>query len=149
MFTQLAPSPFARQHLAGRYHTRPARPAGAAGPYDGLLYEAACRHGVPFQILRRMAHTESTNNPYAVSPKGARGLMQLMPATARQLGVTNPNDPRQSAMGAARYLRTLIDEFGDLRLAVAAYNAGPGNVRRYRGIPPFAETRNYVRKVCG
>lgn len=92
-------------------------------------------------------YTESRYCPDAVSPKGALGLGQLMPGTARELGV-DPFDPAQNLAGAARYLRLQLDAFGSLELALAAYNAGPGAVRKHGGVPPFAETRAYVREVA-
>jgi soluble lytic murein transglycosylase-like protein len=119
---------------------------GRATPYASLFESAAQRYGVPATLLAAVAHQESGFNPTVTSPAGARGLMQLMPATARGLGV-DPMDPAQAVDGAARMLRGLIGEFGSADLALAAYNAGPGAVHRYGGIPPYAETRRYVPAV--
>ena len=115
--------------------------------YDELLLRAAERYDVPAELLKAVCLTESGMNPRAVSSAGAQGLMQLMPLTAQDMRVSDPFNPRQSIYGGARYLRIQIRDFGDYELALAAYNAGPGNVRRYGGIPPFEETQNYVRKV--
>ncbi|MFC7501103.1 transglycosylase SLT domain-containing protein [Nocardioides sp. GCM10030258] len=129
----------------------PARGAAArvseGTPYAGLINAAAARTGVPGELLAAVAKQESGFNPRAVSPAGAQGLMQLMPGTARGLGVENPFDPAQAIDGAARLLRSLIDRFGQTDLALAAYNAGPGAVARYDGVPPYRETQNYVRNV--
>jgi cell wall-associated NlpC family hydrolase len=114
-----------------------------------LIQEAAAHYNIPAGVLERQMMAESGGNPNAKSPVGALGLMQLMPATARGLGVTNPLDPRQSIMGGAKYLRDQIDKFGSLKLALAAYNAGPGAVAKYGGVPPFAETHDYVNKILG
>ncbi len=116
-------------------------------PYAGLINAAAARTGVPGELLAAVARQESGFNPKAVSPAGAQGLMQLMPGTARGLGVENPFDPAQAIDGAARLLKSLIDRFGQTDLALAAYNAGPGAVARYDGVPPYRETQNYVRNV--
>jgi hypothetical protein len=120
-------------------------PAGT--PFAGLFEQAGARHGVSPALLSAIARQESGYRPGAVSPAGAQGLMQLMPATARGLGVTDSFDPAQAVDGAARLMRDLLDRFGATDLALAAYNAGPGAVLRYDGIPPYAETQNYVRSV--
>lgn len=119
----------------------------ASTPYADLFRSAAARHGVDASLLAAIAKQESGFRPDAVSPAGAQGLMQLMPATARGLGVTNAFDPTQAVDGAAKLMSQLLDRFGRTDLALAAYNAGPGAVLRYDGIPPYAETQAYVRKV--
>jgi soluble lytic murein transglycosylase-like protein len=120
---------------------------GVSGvPYASFFNQAGARHGVSAKLLAAVAKVESGYNSGAVSPAGAQGLMQLMPGTAAGLGV-NPFDPAQAVDGAARILAGNLREFGSLPLALAAYNAGGGAVRRYGGIPPFAETRAYVPKV--
>ena len=120
--------------------------AGGAAPYQQLFDSATARHGLPPGLLSAVAGAESGYDPRAVSPVGARGLMQLMPGTARGLGV-DPMDPAQAVDGAARLLASHLRTFGSVPLALAAYNAGPGNVKKYGGIPPFAETQAYVRKI--
>ncbi len=108
----------------------------------------AARHGVKASLVESVIRVESAFNPSAISPKGAQGLMQLMPQTASSLGVRNAFDPKQNIEGGVRHLRYLIDRYpGNLQLAIAAYNAGEGAVDRYRGIPPYAETQEYVRRV--
>ncbi len=108
----------------------------------------AKKHGVPEDLFLRLIQQESGWNAGAKSQKGARGLAQLMPGTAARLGV-DPNDPVQNLEGGARYLRQMYNTFGSWRLALAAYNAGPGAVTKYRGIPPYRETTNYVRIIHG
>ena len=123
----------------------PIRPEDA---YEELIKEAADLHKLDPALIRAVMRTESAFNPAAVSPVGAMGLMQLMPALAEEMGVADPFEPRDNIMGGAKYLRQLLDAHeGNIRLTLASYNAGPGNVRRYRGVPPFKETRNYVRKI--
>ncbi|NYI99824.1 hypothetical protein HNR19_000523 [Nocardioides thalensis] len=119
----------------------------ASTPFSDLINGAAARTGVPGELIAAVAQQESGFNPKAVSSAGAQGLMQLMPGTADGLGVANPFDPAQAIDGGARLLRDLLDRFGKTDLALAAYNAGPGAVLRYDGIPPYPETQNYVRSV--
>jgi hypothetical protein len=112
------------------------------------IRESAERHGVSAALVEAVIRTESAFNPWAVSPKGAQGLMQLMPRTAYALGVRDSFNPRQNIEGGVRHLRYLLDRYpGNIPLALAAYNAGEGAVDYYRGIPPYTETRQYVQKV--
>jgi len=116
--------------------------------FRSLIEQAAQRHHLDGALLAAVVHVESGGNPQAVSPAGAQGLTQLIPATAQRFGVHDPFDPAQSLDGAARYLRGLLGQFGgDVSKALAAYNAGEGNVKKYGGIPPFAETQAYVPAV--
>jgi soluble lytic murein transglycosylase-like protein len=117
-------------------------------PFGAEITAAAKRYGIDPALLAGLVKQESGFNPNAGSPAGARGLTQLMPGTAAGLGVTNLLDPAQSLDGGAKYLRRQLDAFGgDVTKALAAYNAGPGAVQRYGGVPPYAETQNYVRAV--
>lgn len=116
--------------------------------YDNLIKEAALAYRLDVNLIRAVMRAESAFNPMVVSPAGAQGLMQIMPALATEFGVTDPFDPRQNIMAGARYLRQLLDAHrGSIPLTLASYNAGPGNVARYKGVPPFRETRRYVRKI--
>lgn len=155
--TRLIDQRLARQY-SGSVRLMPKPPAEDAalprftGSYRGEYLEearaAARRHNVPEDLFLRLVQQESGWNPGAVSPKGATGLAQLMPDTARLLGV-DIADPRQNLDGGARYLRMMYDKFGSWRLALAAYNAGPGAVEQHDGIPPFDETQNYVKVILG
>ncbi|QEM68255.1 lytic transglycosylase domain-containing protein [Geobacter sp. FeAm09] len=116
--------------------------------YDHIIKTYADKYGVDQSLIKAVIHAESGYNPNAVSPKGASGLMQLMPGTAKSLKVGNSFDPKDNVEGGVKYLRFLLDTFrGDVSLAVAAYNAGLNKVARYGGIPPYAETRTYVNRV--
>ncbi len=114
---------------------------------DRIICASAAEFGVDPALVQAVVYNESAFDPGATSGAGARGLMQLMPATAASLGVSDAYDPAQNVRGGTRYLRGLLDRFHDVALAVAAYNAGPAAVERYGGIPPYVETRNYVRGV--
>ncbi|MFZ1337590.1 MAG: lytic transglycosylase domain-containing protein [Paracoccaceae bacterium] len=118
------------------------------GKYLEVAKAAARKHGVPEDLFLRLVQQESGWNPGAVSNKGATGLAQLMPGTARKLGV-DIADPAQNLDGGARYLRMMYDKFGSWKLALAAYNAGPGAVEKHGGVPPFAETKGYVKAILG
>lgn len=116
--------------------------------YEEIIQEAAAEYDVDPALIRAVMQAESAFHPYAVSRAGAEGLMQLMPALADEMGVSDSFDPRENIMGGVRYLKRLLDHHhGDLDLALASYNAGPGNVERYGGVPPFRETRNYVKTI--
>jgi soluble lytic murein transglycosylase-like protein len=143
-FSQVRPAP------------RPGSPEEAAeeradgAPFDAFIEEASALYGVSSDLVRAVIQTESGFNPRAVSGVGAKGLMQLMPRTARALGIEDPFDPKQNIYGGVKYLSTLLEKYnGNVALALASYNAGPGNVRKHGGIPPFRETRGYVKKITG
>jgi len=131
--------------------TTTARSASAtrSSAYDDLIREHAAHYAVNPGLVRAVVQVESNFNPYARSPKGAMGLMQLMPATAQQFGVANPFDPSENIRGGTAYLRQLLDRYdNDKKLALAAYNAGPGAVDKYgETVPPYRETRDYVARV--
>ena len=118
------------------------------GAYLEIAKAAARKHGIPEDLFLRLVQQESGWNPSAVSHAGATGLAQLMPGTAAKLGV-DPSDPHQNLDGGARYLSMMYSKFGSWRLALAAYNAGPGAVEKHGGIPPFTETKNYVKAILG
>ena len=122
-------------------------PKGTAA-FKELIHEAGIKYGVDPDLITAVIRQESGGNPSVSSSVGAMGLMQLMPDTAKSLGVTNAFDPKQNIFGGARYLRGLMDQFnGSVPLALAAYNAGSGSVRKYGGVPPYPETQNYVKSI--
>jgi soluble lytic murein transglycosylase-like protein len=127
---------------------RGAWPQATAAEIDSAIEQAAARHNVDPNLVRAVIKVESNFNPSAVSRKGAMGLMQLMPATARQLNVNDPFDPEQNVDAGVRHLKQLLESYnGDVRLTLAAYNAGAGAVARSSGVPHYAETQNYVRRI--
>jgi len=118
--------------------------------FNEIIEYAAKKYNISSSIIKAVIKAESNFNPTVVSSAGAQGLMQLMPGTARALGVNDSFDPKQNIEGGVRYLRDMLEKFGgNLELALAAYNAGPGNVTKYGGIPPFKETQMYVKKIMG
>ncbi len=122
--------------------------AGSTVNLDEIFQKASDTYQVPVELLKAVAKAESNFNPTSESHAGAKGIMQLMPGTAKALGVTDPFDPEQSIMGGAKYLSQQLARYdGNAVLALAAYNAGPGNVAKYNGVPPFKETQNYISKV--
>ena len=145
MVALLPPAPKAKPNVdvSAEYIAVPAHQA-----YDDIIEEAASKYEMDANLIRAVMQAESAFHPYAVSRAGAEGLMQLMPDLADEMGVSNVFDPRDNIMGGARYLKRLLDYHdGNLDLALASYNAGPGNVERYGGVPPFRETRNYVKTI--
>ena len=155
-YAQALPASFAYVREEGKARivdaAAPAQvPAGRAvrgAEFDSLITKHAAAHDINPVLVRAVIEAESAFNPRAVSHVGAMGLMQLMPGTARDLGVVNPFDPDENIRGGTQYLKSLLDRFdNDIDLALAAYNAGPGAVERYDGVPPYRETRNYVAKI--
>lgn len=133
---------------SNNYGRSSASSSGSRNSYDSYILASAQRHGVDPALMKAMMHTESAFNPNARSPVGAQGLMQLMPATARRFKVGNPWNPADNIEGSAKYIAWLMRRFNNnVEFAVAGYNAGEGNIDKYNGIPPFKETRNYVKSV--
>ncbi len=130
----------------GRIRTNPVLSFGET--LDAVISEKSREHGVDERLVRAVISTESAGKPDAVSPKGAVGLMQLMPATARSLGV-DPSVPEENVDGGIRYLKDMAGRFSSLDEVLAAYNAGPGAVQKYNGVPPYKETQDYIRRVRG
>lgn len=142
------PLPVPADSLAAVSITVPTEATKSALPLNEVVDTASATFHLDPDLVNSVIHAESGFNPRAVSPKGARGLMQLMPSTANQLGVSNIFDPQANVTGGSRYLRELLERYNfDLLKALAAYNAGPERVEQYRGIPPFRETRAYVARV--
>jgi hypothetical protein len=126
----------------------PARPDGTNRSIDQMVVDAARKYALPRSLVRAVARAESAFNPAAVSAKGAQGVMQLMPGTARELGVRNAFDPAENIDAGARLLRLLLEKYdGRVAEALAAYNAGQGAVTRHKGVPPYRETRGYIRRI--
>jgi soluble lytic murein transglycosylase-like protein len=156
----LAAAALATTHTA-RTHTKPLRPEVAVSmhdfravpaeqAYDEIIAEAAAAYDLDPELIRAVMRAESAFNPTVISPAGAQGLMQLMPALAEEMGVGDAFDPRENIMGGAKYLRWLLDRNrGNIPLTLAGYNAGPTVVSKYRKVPPFRETQNYVKRITG
>lgn len=138
----------ARYEYAGPEIEKDSPGSRSPNRFDPYIREAATLYRLDFALLKAMVCVESNFNPSAVSAAGAMGLMQIMPANCRDLQIYDPYDPRENIMAGARYFRSLLTRFGhDTQLSLAAYNAGPNAVERYDGIPPYDETRNYVKRV--
>ena len=150
--TVTVPANVVRAKLVSVQEVKPGQPGAdpkvtTVAELDAMIGEKSREHGVDPLLVHSIIHVESRYNPYALSHKGAEGLMQLMPQTARSLGVRSGFDVRQNVSGGVKYLKQMLEKFDDLRLALAAYNAGPEAVVRWNGIPPYAETQDYVYKV--
>lgn len=127
-------------------------PPGRSEPvrnFGPIIRQAAIKYDLDPQLLESVIKAESGGDPEAVSPAGAKGLMQLTDTTAVEVGVTDVFDPEENIMGGAKYLRQMLNRFGDIRTALAAYNAGPGTVKKHGGVPPYQETQNYINKIMG
>ena len=119
------------------------------GAFKPIIHRAAQKYDLDPELLESIIKAESGGNPGAVSPAGAKGLMQLMDTTAEEVGVKDVFNPEENILGGAKYLRRMMDRFGDVKTALAAYNAGPGTVEKYGGVPPYKETRDYINKILG
>jgi len=145
-FTNAPTSSKYRLYINERSHL--ISPGRSTNKYDKIITKASQYHGVSFPLIKAIIKAESNFNPQAVSKKGAMGLMQLMPENVDLLNIKDPFDPVENIMGGAKYFRKLLDRFeGELRLSLAAYNAGPEAVQRYNQIPPYRETEEYIRRV--
>jgi soluble lytic murein transglycosylase len=130
------------------YLKETSKPDVGSGTLSDQIARSAKAFDLDEALIKAVIKVESNYDPKAVSPKGAQGIMQLIPSTAREMQVSDPFNAGDNIRGGSRYLRQMLDQFGgNLELALAAYNAGPGNVRRYGGVPPFAETQNYIQQV--
>jgi len=138
----------AQEHEPGQYSFRTPKNTPPS-KFNAWIKQASAKHGLDPALVRAVMEVESGGDPSAVSPKGAQGLMQIMPDTAKDLKLSDPFDPSASIDAGSRYLAAQLKAFGDVRLALAAYNAGPEAVRKYAGIPPFPETQRYVEAVSG
>jgi soluble lytic murein transglycosylase-like protein len=154
VYTNVPPSGKKAQRVRGTFHRAPEasepaapRPSARAN-YEPFIKAASTRYRIPESLVRAVMHAESNFDPHAVSPRGASGLMQLMPETAQEMYVKDIFDAQQNIDGGARYLRVLANQFeGDMVKMLAAYNAGPEALRKFGGLPPYEETQTYVRKV--
>lgn len=147
-FAQLMATAGAEQTSATASTASTAPYKGSEKDFEGIIKEASQKYGVDEDLIRSVIKQESGFNPNAVSCVGAQGLMQLMPETAKDLGVKNPLDPKDNVMGGVKYIKQMLDKYdGNKTKALAAYNAGPGNVDHYGGVPPFGETQHYVSNI--
>jgi len=138
---------FAAEHVPGEYSFR--LPKGTPpSKFQAFINQASKKHGLDKALVRAVMEVESGADPAAISPKGAQGLMQIMPGTAKDLKLSDPLNPEESIDAGSRYLKAQLAAFGDVRLALAAYNAGPEAVRKFGGIPPYPETQHYVEAVA-
>ena len=138
---------FAAEHVPGEYSFR--LPKGTPpSKFQAIINQTSKRYGLDKALVRAVMEVESGADPSAVSPKGAQGLMQIMPGTAKDLKLNDPLNPEESIDAGSRYLKAQLAAFGDVRLALAAYNAGPDAVRKFGGIPPYPETQHYVETVA-
>jgi soluble lytic murein transglycosylase len=147
-FTNVPTSSKYELYMRGNFSRGILTSFNSSADFDHYISEACDTYGVSFTLVKAVIKVESNFNPKAVSNKGAQGLMQIMPETARFLNVYNPFDPWENIMGGTKYLRMLLDRFeGKVKLALAGYNAGPLRVEEYQGIPPYRETQEYIEKV--